>query len=538
MKRLFTNATFVPMTEEDAEADALVAADDGTIAYIGDEEKARHVADGAPETDLNGATVLPGFIDPHGHFSETVQYIVYADLSGCRSFDDIIAKMREFLEEHPQDADGAVMGGGYDHNALAEGRHPDRHVLDQVSADIPVMVVHSSNHMAAANTFALKLAEVTAETPDPEGAHFGREENGEPSGYLEEPNAMFVLYDVTKPRIDMRIAPIADEMQRIYLEHGITTCQDGATYKRVAEQLCDVADAGGFAMDIVSYPMHGEDIDGLFADREAFVGPHYRGRFRFGGVKMFLDGSPQGKTAWMTEPYVEGPNGESDWVAYGTMTDEEVLAFARKTVDENRQLLAHANGDAASDQLLNAYAAAADASDNPRKRELRPVMIHCQTARRDQYERMAELGMIPSIFASHIWYWGDIHLRNFGPERGGRISACGDAVRSGLSFTLHTDTPVIRPNLIEEVWCAVNRMTKSGAFLDEDQRVTPFEALSAITKNSAYQYGEEDHKGTLEQGKLADLVVLDGNPLRVDPADIRRIGVVATIKEGDTIYER
>ena len=165
-------------------------------------------------------------------------------------------------------------------------------------------------------------------------------------------------------------------------------------------------------------------------------------------------------------------------------------------------------------------------------------MIHAQTARADQYGKMAELGMIPSIFSSHIWYWGDAHLRNLGPVRGGRVSACGDAARAGLPFTLHTDTPVLRPNLLEAAWCAVNRVTKAGAQLDEDQKVTPYQAMRAITFNGAYQYGEEDLKGTLEAGKLADLVVLDRNPLAVDPREIRDIKVLATIKEGETLYER
>lgn len=146
--------------------------------------------------------------------------------------------------------------------------------------------------------------------------------------------------------------------------------------------------------------------------------------------------------------------------------------------------------------------------------------------------------MIPSIFSSHVWYWGDAHLRNLGPVRGGRVSACGDAERAGLPFTLHTDTPVLRPNLLEAAWCAVNRITKAGVQLDEDQKVTPYEAMRAITYNGAYQYGEEADKGTLEAGKLADLVVLDRNPLAVDPREIRDIQVLATIKEGDTLYER
>ena len=165
-------------------------------------------------------------------------------------------------------------------------------------------------------------------------------------------------------------------------------------------------------------------------------------------------------------------------------------------------------------------------------------MIHAQTARTDQYEKMAAIGMIPSIFSSHIWYWGDAHLRNFGPVRGGRVSACGDAARAGLPFTLHTDTPVLRPNLLEAAWCAANRVTRDGVQLDEDQKVTVFEALRAITFNGAYQYGEEADKGTLEVGKLADMAVLDRDPLAIDPADLRDVTVLATVKEGAVVYER
>lgn len=279
------------------------------------------------------------------------------------------------------------------------------------------------------------------------------------------------------------------DMQRIYLEHGVTTCQDGATAPDMAGVLVSLAKAGLLKMDIVSYPMWGSDVMATLADNAEFDSQHYTGHFRFGGLKMFLDGSPQGLTAWMTEPYTAGPDGEKDWVAYSTMTDEDAIAFAKMAIDSNHQLLCHCNGDAAADQLLRVYEAARDASDNPEKMALRPVMIHAQTARTDQYEKMAEIGMIPSIFASHVWYWGDAHLRNLGPVRGGRVSACGDAERAGLPFTLHTDTPVLRPNLLEAAWCAVNRITKAGVQLDEDQKVTPYAAMHAITYNGAYQYG-------------------------------------------------
>ena len=539
MGKLFCNATFVPLTDEDARADALLVDDEGRIAFVGPLEEARERAGGAEEVDLGGAAVLPGLIDPHSHFTGSLQYLLFADLSACTSFAEITDTLREFAAKRHIGPDGVIMGNGYDQNNLVEQRHPDKSVLNAVSEDTPVLITHVSNHMGVANDRLLELAGITPTTPDPEGGRYGRMDGtGDLDGYAEEPAAMNPFYAVTTPRLGLDFAAMVPAMQRIYLEHGVTTCQDGATAPDMAGVLVSLAKAGLLKMDIVAYPMWGTDVMATLAANPEYDSQDYHGHFRFGGLKMFLDGSPQGLTAWMTEPYVEGPDGERDWVAYGTMTDEDAAAFAKAAIDSNHQLLCHCNGDAAADQLLRVYEAARDASGNPGKAALRPVMIHAQTARADQYGKMAEIGMIPSIFSSHIWYWGDAHLRNLGPARGGRVSACGDAARAGLPFTLHTDTPVLRPNLLEAAWCAVNRVTKAGAQLDEDQKVTPYEAMRAITFNGAYQYGEEDLKGTLEAGKLADLVVLDRNPLAVDPREIRDIKVLATIKEGETLYER
>ncbi|BCS57344.1 amidohydrolase [Adlercreutzia equolifaciens subsp. celatus] len=539
MGKLFHNATFIPLTDEDARAEAVLVGDDGRIAYVGTVEEARALGEGAEEVDLGGAAVVPGLIDPHSHFTGSLQYLLFADLSACTSFAEITETLREFAAKRHIGPDGVIMGNGYDQNNLVEQRHPDKSVLNAVSTDIPVLITHVSNHMGVANDRLLELAGITPTTPDPEGGRYGRMDGtGDLDGYAEEPAAMNPFYAVTTPRLGLDFNAMIGDMQRIYLEHGVTTCQDGATAPDMAAVMAGLAKAGLLKMDIVAYPMWGTDVMATLAANPEFDSQDYHGHFRFGGLKMFLDGSPQGLTAWMTEPYVEGPDGERDWVAYGTMTDDDATAFAKAAIDSNHQLLCHTNGDAAADQLLRVYEAARDASDNPNKMGLRPVMIHCQTARTDQYEKMAEIGMIPSIFSSHIWYWGDAHLRNFGPARGGRVSACGDAARAGLPFTLHTDTPVLRPNLLEAAWCAVNRVTKAGAQLDEDQKVTPYQAMRAITFNGAYQYGEEADKGTLEAGKLADLVVLDRNPLAVDPREIRDIKVLATIKEGEVIYRR
>ena len=539
MQKLFHNATFVTMENEDSVAEALLVDEDGTIAYIGNLEDARAQAQDAQEIDLGGKVVLPGFIDPHSHFCGVSRYVLFADLSQCTSFDDICNKLREFAEENNVDEDGIICGQGYDQNFLEEGCHPTKDVLDTVSTTIPVSILHCSGHMAVINSRYLELAGIGEGAVAPEGGLYGYYEGTKtPNGYVEELAALLPLNPITLSRQKFDIVSLCMDMQKEYLSHGITTCQEGATTMADEKLYTMLASKGLLKLDVVSYPMIGEDIDTFYSEFSEFVGPEYNNHWRIGGVKMFADGSPQGLTAWMSEPYVEGPHGETDYVAYGTISDEDAVAFIKEAIDKDRQVLCHTNGDAASDQYMRCYEKAMELSDNPNKANLRPVMIHCQTARRDQYENMKRIGMIPSIYASHIWYWGDIHVKNFGPVRGGRISACHDAIECGLPFTLHTDTPILRPNMLEAVWCAAARITRSGAQLDEDQRVSVFEALRAITANAAYQYGEEDRKGTLAVGKLADLVVLDKNPLDVALDEIKNIEVLETIKEGAVVYSQ
>ncbi|MCI1665220.1 MAG: amidohydrolase [Atopobiaceae bacterium] len=539
MKTLYHNGDFVPMTGETDTFEALVVADDGTIAFTGSLDEARAMAAGAEEVDLGGRTMLPSFIDPHSHMSGTIQYLTTVDLSFCESFADIVSAMRSFISERGIDEDGIVMGTGYDQNSLAEQRHPDRELLDQVSTTIPVIAIHASAHMGAGNGLALKLAGIDESTPDPEGGRYGRDADGRLTGYAEEPAALFPLYGIAQPRMHMDVPAMWPEMQRFYLEQGVTTCQDGATQEEYCSMFAGFAKAGMVKLDIVSYPMYGKDVDGMLADNSEFVGQDYVNHFRIGGLKMFVDGSPQGRTAWMTEPYLPSPDDpRTDFCAQGTMTDEEALDFALKALDGNRQLLCHCNGDAAADQYIRIYKEALAKTTNPDAGKLRPVMIHCQCVRKDQFEEMAKINMIPSIFVSHVWYWGDVHLRNFGPVRGGRVSAVHDALEAGLPYTFHSDTPVLRPNALESVWCAVNRKTKGGAQLDVDQEVSVYDALKAVTVNGAFQYGEEARKGTLEAGKLADLVILDKNPLKVDKWDIRNVHVDTTIKEGEVLFER
>ena len=294
-----------------------------------------------------------------------------------------------------------------------------------------------------------------------------------------------------------------------------------------------VASEGGLNMDLVAYP----DIQGAAnVIRPPLHSKTYTDHFRIGGAKLSLDGSPQGKTAWLTQPYHVPPEGQpSDYRGYPAIADDdEVFAFIDEAFAKGWQILAHCNGDAAADQYIAAVRAA---TQKHGEADRRSVMIHAQTVREDQLDAMQELGIIPSFFGMHTYYWGDWHRDSvLGPQRAARISPAASAVRRGMIFTQHHDAPVALPNSIMVIASQVNRTTRSGQVLGAEQRVSVMDALKSITIHAAYQYFEEKTKGSLEPGKLADFVILDRNPLRVEPESIKDIRVIETIKEGRTIY--
>ena len=411
---LYVNARFLPMTGEHDTFEAMLVGDDGTIAFTGSLEQARdraaqlrRTASGSPvrQIDCEGHCVMPGLIDPHSHFSGATQYFTAADLSDARSFDDVTRLLTDFArrrgwltatdEAAPAHADDGVIliGVGLDDTHLDEHRMPDRVVLDRVSATLPVVVNHVSGHNLACNTRMLQLAGIDADTPDPTGGRYLRDADGRPDGRCVEPPAMSPVF----------------------------------TYIQSHQRL----DMHAFRVDLVSYPMFGEDVDGVFREFARYDSATYHGGFRFGGRKLFMDGSPQARTAWLTEPYTPGAEG-AGYRGHATVDLDAAYRFALAAFDEGHQLLCHCNGDAASDAYLDLVERAMHESTNPRKRELKPVMVHCQFARRDQYERMRTLGVIPSIFVAHTWYWGDTHIANMGMGRASEISRVHDALELGL----------------------------------------------------------------------------------------------------------
>lgn len=529
MKTIYYHGMIETMDEDLPQATALCI-ENGRIAYVGDDHTALHLKeDNDIVIDLEGKTMLPGFIDPHSHFTGLANSLSQCDLSEAKSYADIISLMKAFMEREKPAAGEWVFGSNYDHNFLEEKAHPDKQVLNQISTTHPIVIVHASSHMGVVNDAALAAQNLTEDISDPEGGRYGRYDNGELNGYMEE-NA-FIHFQNNAPMISVeRLMQLMVKAQDIYASYGITTIQEGMVAKPLFQLSQYASSQGLLQLDVVGY-IDIANSRALLKENEAYT-KNYINHLKIGGYKVFLDGSPQGRTAWMREPYA----GETSYCGYPVHSDEKLEQFVKAAVMDGMQLLAHCNGDGAAEQYIRTFEkvhAAYPAYDT-----CRPVMVHAQLVGRDQLKRMIPLKMMPSFFVAHTYFWGDIHIENFGFPRASRISPAGTANRLGIPFTFHQDSPVLMPDMLKTVACAVSRKTRKGVLLDQNECVSVKEALKAITINGAYQYFEENDKGSITSGKIADLVILDCNPLTMPKEEIANIQVLTTIKEGKTIYQK
>ena len=488
--------------------------------------------------ELGEQALLPGFIDAHGHFSALARTADYVDLSpppvgGAESIADIVRALRLEIEQSSIPVGTLVTGFGYDDSLLEERRHPTRFDLDEASTSHPIVIRHVSGHLAVGNSLALADAGISAETPDPAGGIVRRLEDGAPDGVMEE-TAMTLLPDAVASLTAERFAELRRQALQIYAGYGITTIQDSNLPLDYIEMLRQEAASEAYPVDMVAYAMANPLSDEVLDSIE--VEQNYVNGFRLGGIKFTLDGSPQGRTAWLTEPYEQGPPGAADdYVAYPSYEPSEYLRRIPAIIERGLPALVHVNGDAAIDLMLEGLESIAQQGPLP---DHRSVAIHAQLARPDQLDRMRELGVLPSFYAVHPFFWGDWHRLSFGDERASFISPLRAALDRGIPITIHNDSPVVPPDIMRLVSIAVNRETRSGYVLGPDQRVDVMEALHAVTLGAAYQYFEENEKGSLEAGKRADFVILAQDPRIVESEALADIDIVETISRGMSIYRR
>lgn len=516
MKKLFYNGDFITLDKENVEA---VLIDCGKIKKVGSKEEVFEEADqDTILVDLNKKTMMPAFLDAHSHFTGVANNLLKANLIDCTNFDQIRERLLQFQQDLAIEEGNWIVACNYDHNQLSEKRHPSKAFLDFLFPNHPVLLQHVSGHMGVFNSKALELLGVNRNTKAEEGGRINFE-----TGYMEETS--FVNYQLKVPMPSFEnLLKAYQKAQEIYLENGITTVQDGMAYKEMIPLYQALMSENLLKLDLVSY-IDIKEKNEFFKNLKKHI-KCYQKNLKIGGYKIFLDGSPQGRTAWMRTPYAG-----SNYYGYGTMSNQEVETAVKVALEDKMQLLAHCNGDAAAEQYIKAF------SDKSQIEKIRPVMIHAQLLGIDQLKEVKKYHIIPSFFIAHIYHWGDVHIENFGYERAKVISPVGSALKEKILYTFHQDSPVIAPNMFETIWCAIERKTKSGILLDENEKISVLDAIKGVTIYAAYQYFEETTKGSIQEGKNADLIIASQNPLKVAPDDIKNIRILETIKNGETLFK-
>jgi hypothetical protein len=539
--RIWSGGPILTMNDAAMRAEAIAEAG-GKILAVGSRDEVMKLRGPATQViDLQGRTLLPGFVDAHGHVMMGGLQALSANLlappdGAVMDIAGLQQTLRDWAKANQETVAkvNLIVGFGYDDAQLKELRHPTRDDLDAVSKDVPIIVVHQSGHLSTLNSKALDVVGYTAATKDPAGGVIRRRDGSrEPNGVLEEVahyNAVYKLLPAVGPE---GVKTFAREGAKLWARFGYTTAQEGRSTPGSAALLEQVAAEGGFPIDVVTYPdvLLGRDFI------KSGVSPAYLNRFRIAGAKLTIDGSPQGFTAWRDRPYYEPVgNYPPGYSGYPAASAEEVMGAISWASENGIQIIVHANGERASDLLIAGHQAAQ--ARFPKAKDLRPALIHGQFLREDQLDSFKRLGVIPSLFPMHTFYWGDWHLdHTVGPEAGMNISPTGWARKRDMIFTSHHDAPVAFPDSMRVLDATVTRRARgSGRVVGPDQRVDVITALKAMTIWPAYQHFEETTKGSLEPGKLADFVILSKDPTAVDPSTLADIEVTETVKEGVTVF--
>ena len=514
-RTLFVGGPVLTMDAGDAIADAVLVVGN-RVARTGAANEIAGWLDGTETVvALEGRTLLPGFVDAHGHFPAARLGGLGVDLSPppTGDVDDLTTLLSRLSAAASADGptDGWLLGFDHDDANLVEGRHPTRDELDAAVPGRPVWLRHRSGHMGVGNSLALAELGLDEGYVAVAGGAVRRDASGRLDGLVQEraaPSLSRLLREVPPRSLVGALGAARDE----YLAAGVTTVQNGHASPALAALLAWSARLGLLPQRVVLWPAHraGGHTPGRAA--RAWLDDD---RLRVGPVKMILDGNPQGLTAWLTEPYFAVATSvaglEPGYRGFPTIDPEafaaEVLALHGAGID----LAIHANGDAAIDAALDALEAAGRAA--PRG-DARHLLVHAQTARPDQLARLARLGVSASFFVPHVPHWGDWHrTRALGPERAARISPLASADAAGVRWSAHADAPVTPMRPLEIVDAAVERRTRSGLVLGPEERVSRRRALRSVTIDAAWQNRLGHDRGSIEPGKLADLVLLSGDPL-------------------------
>jgi predicted amidohydrolase YtcJ len=522
------NANVLTMDAKVTAAEAF-AVRGGTFARIGSNADIRLLA--GPQSrvlDLDGKTVVPGFIDAHAHprpiyDEDSPWYDIPVGPDRVKTIEDLVVAIRRKASSTPKGM--LITGTGYQETKL--GRHPTRQDLDKATTDHPVLITHSSGHLSVCNSAALQLAKVTKATTDPKGGEFQRDENGEPTGLLKELAAAIIRAAVPRPDVATadKVAGYRTCLRR-FLADGLTGVHVAGTDPDSAQLL---AAARRKDCPVRLYIMLRESHIDKAVDLKRTT-PADEWGVRYGAIKSFYGNSLSGQTAWLYEPYAN--RAEYFGLAPGrSRADLEALVL--RIHKAGLQSCIHSNGDREIDMVLDAYEAAIKAAPRPNHRHR---IEHCSVVNEAILRRIKALDLVIAPH-SYIYEHGD-KMENFGSARWEWMLPNRSLIDQGTVVAGNSDYPVSAAVPVLRIHDMVNRTSAEGKPYGRKQRCTVEQALRAFTLGSAYAEFAEKHKGSIEAGKLADFVVLDRDPRRVDPKTIKDIAVLRTVVSGETVFEK
>ncbi|MGH1370911.1 MAG: amidohydrolase [Cellvibrionaceae bacterium] len=535
-KQAFINAKVLTMNTDNAIEQAVFIERDRIVAVGSNDDIQALIDDDTQLHDLGGRTLMPGFVDAHGHFPGSGLGAIAADVSSPPVGNvDTVEQLQQRLREQAQNTPAGewVLGFGYDDTLLQNKQHPTKQQLDAVSTEHPVYILHVSGHMGVANSVALETIGYDKNTQNPEGGVIVKDAAGELTGLLEETaHEPFVVasLDMSLPNFYRLLTSAVDE----YASMGVTTAQSGGVDMTTLKALSSAQRFGLIPFRLELWPFDDKMGDAIRAG-EVDLSDYNSDKVRTKTVKIVADGSIQGFTGYLAHPYHTPFRGDDQYRGYPIMAREKLVEKVVDYQSKGFQMAIHGNGDAAIDDIIYAFD---QAQQKHPIEDPRLILIHSQMARDDQLADMKRLGITPSFFSAHTYYWGDRHRDIFmGPERAMRMSPTRSAKDIDLRYSVHLDTPVVPMTPLLMVWSTANRLSSNGHVIGEAQTVPVMDALRAVTIDAAWQVFRDKELGSIEEGKLADIIVIDGDPL-VDPINLRNLQVDQTFVGGVNIFSR
>lgn len=533
---VFHNGTVLPVDAGFSEQQAFAIHENKIVAVGSNEEILALAGKHAKQIDLQGRTVLPGFIEPHIHFALMAFTGSWLDIGPLKhdTTDKALAALKKVASE--ADNDEWIVARQFDPSLQTGPAMLTTRELDKISSTRPVFILNASGHLAYVNSRLLQLAGVNRETPNPPGGEYFRLADGTPNGAMTQKAYFPILLSNEKLRRSFEAESV---------ESGIKVGNEAATHGITT--LCDMATGGGSGY---------AEVEGY---RQMFVSGRMRSRIRaylysevaeawdksgvkFGegdenvriaGWKIVHDGSNQGLTGRQREPYYR-----QDELGVYYVQPDELKQMVEQRAKQGWPLAIHGNGDAAIDSILDAVEAASKTGID--MKSLRCRIEHASILHDEQIARMKDLGVSPSFLINHVYFWGQTMRDNvFGPEKVQLLDRCASVENAGLKWTMHSDAPVSQMNTLHKIRVAVARdfWKEPGNVLAPQEKVSVEAAIRAVTINAAWQCFSEHEIGSLEKGKLADFVILDSDPRKVNPTEISDIKVSETWMNGKQVFK-